>query len=58
MVDFARRNAMQAYRANVEASRNLYFIDCKMQILSKQLAEEFNKLRPPHRQANHDFPIP
>ena len=40
----------KAYREQVsEATREIYFIDCKMQIMAKTLAEEFNKLKPPHR---------
>jgi hypothetical protein len=40
----------KAYREQVsEATREIYFIDCKMQIMAKALAEEFNKLKPPHR---------
>lgn len=40
----------KAYRDSVaNVGREIYFIDCKMQILAKAMAEEFNRLKPPHR---------
>ena len=37
------------YRAHVGATRAMYFADCQMQMLAKNVAEEYNKLKPPHR---------
>eukprot|EP00281_Chroomonas_sp_CCMP1168_P022226 CAMPEP_0206234770 /NCGR_PEP_ID=MMETSP0047_2-20121206/12770_1 /ASSEMBLY_ACC=CAM_ASM_000192 /TAXON_ID=195065 /ORGANISM="Chroomonas mesostigmatica_cf, Strain CCMP1168" /LENGTH=654 /DNA_ID=CAMNT_0053658883 /DNA_START=38 /DNA_END=1999 /DNA_ORIENTATION=- len=39
----------KAYKQNVKIERQIYYIDCKMQILAKQMADEFNRLKPPHR---------
>lgn len=37
------------YREHVGATKEMYFLDCKMQMLAKNMAEKYNKLKPPHR---------
>ena len=37
------------YRAHIGATKEMYFSDCQMQMVAKKVAEEYNKLKPPHR---------
>eukprot|EP00802_Teleaulax_amphioxeia_P008022 Tamp_08030.p1 GENE.Tamp_08030~~Tamp_08030.p1 ORF type:complete len:614 (+),score=141.95 Tamp_08030:318-2159(+) len=37
------------YRDHVGATKDMYFSDCQMQMVAKKVAEEYNKLKPPHR---------
>eukprot|EP00960_Hanusia_phi_P039352 753859-Hanusia_phi.AAC.5 len=37
------------YKSHVQAADEMYFTDCKMQMIAKKMADDFNKLKPPHR---------
>lgn len=37
------------YRPHIDATKEMYFTDCQMQMVAKKVAEEYNKLKPPNR---------